>query len=334
MFVWRNDAIGNAVGQAVLQAAERGVKVLIAKDLGAFMYERIEMNRKSFFNLPLPPARKCLYRLLRPTFPDTFCEDDFTDELGRRVMAHPNVTLRWVNHTHTKYYLFDGECLITGSINLEDRHRGYYDYMAEITGPEAIRRFRDRQSGVVPWDPAAPLDFLLNHSRGAFEIKPAFLRLIGEARQHLYIEMAYIGDPDISRAVAEASRRGVEVVVLFSRRANVGNDINHKAMRQLCRSARVTAYFSRKMIHSKLMLIDHRIAVFGSANFSVFSMQKAAELDLVVQDQPEFLAQLAPVIAGRIRESEPATDPDAFCHYSRTVAALQQLHQKLNQILN
>lgn len=38
MFVWRNDAIGNEIGEAVLEAAERGVAVRIIKDVGAFMY--------------------------------------------------------------------------------------------------------------------------------------------------------------------------------------------------------------------------------------------------------------------------------------------------------
>jgi|GEM_PF-2513867 phosphatidylserine/phosphatidylglycerophosphate/cardiolipin synthase-like enzyme len=48
MFVWRNDEIGNQIGREILAAADRGVKIHIKKDVGAFMYERIEMNRKSF----------------------------------------------------------------------------------------------------------------------------------------------------------------------------------------------------------------------------------------------------------------------------------------------
>ena len=47
MFVWRNDAIGNEIGKAVLRAAKRGVRIKIKKDRGAIMYERIEMNRPS-----------------------------------------------------------------------------------------------------------------------------------------------------------------------------------------------------------------------------------------------------------------------------------------------
>lgn len=216
MFVWRNDMIGNEVGRAVLEAAERGVAVKIIKDLGAFMYERIEMNRKSFFNKPIPLKQRLIYRLIQPTFPDTFCEDAFTDDLGWKIIHHPMVTIEWVNHTHTKYYIFDDEVMLTGSINIEDRHRGYLDYMIQIEGREQIERFRNRQALAVDLDPGRPLDFVVNVLRGRerrFEIKGEFLRLIDGAQQSLFIEMAYIGDPEVSAKIAEVARRGVEVVL-------------------------------------------------------------------------------------------------------------------------
>ena len=117
---------------------ERGVQVRIKKDIGAFMYERTEMNRKSFFNVALPASKRLMYKLSGLTFPDTHVEDDYDDHLGRQVMAHENVTMEWVNYTDTKYYIFDQQVMITGSINIEDRHRGYRDYMIEISGREPI----------------------------------------------------------------------------------------------------------------------------------------------------------------------------------------------------
>ncbi len=62
MFVWRNDEIGNQLGQAVLAAAERGISVKVIKDRAAIMYERIEMNRKSLSELAVnePDAFKSL----------------------------------------------------------------------------------------------------------------------------------------------------------------------------------------------------------------------------------------------------------------------------------
>ena len=85
MFVWRNDDIGNAIGERILQAAERGVRILIKKDVGAFMFERIEMNRKSFFNKPVSLFTRLAYRLRGWTFPDTYVEDDYNFDLGQKV---------------------------------------------------------------------------------------------------------------------------------------------------------------------------------------------------------------------------------------------------------
>lgn len=337
MFVWRNDVIGHEIGEVVLDAAERGVAVRIVKDVGAFMYERIEMNRKSFFNKPISLKNRLVYRLIRPAFPDTWCEDEQTDELGWRLINHPNVTIEWVNHTHTKYYLFDDEVMITGSINIEDRHRGYLDYMIRIEGREHIERFRQRQSLQVSHEPSRRLDFVLNSLRGGarqFEIKDRFLELMEQAETSLYIEMAYIGDPDISAGIAAAAARGVEVTMLFSREANVGNDINYKSMDELYRSARMKAYFADRMIHSKLMMVDETTVTMGSANFSVFSMQKAEELNVVIQNDPELMEQFRKTIEHRKAAAHEVVSGDEFAAYNKRIAYLQQVHQKLNDWFN
>ncbi len=337
MFVWRNDDIGNEVGRAVLEAAERGVKVKIIKDLGAFMYERIEMNRKSFFNKTISMKQSLIYKLLAFTFPDTYCEDDYDDELGMQIIKHPMVTMEWVNHTHSKYYIFDEEVMLTGSINLEDRHRGYFDYMIRIEGKAAIERLRQRQCLSVPFDSRRSIDFSLNVIKGSkktFEIKPEFLRLIGEARDSIVIEMAYIGDPDISDQLVKAAKRGVKVTMLFSREANIGNDINYKSMHELCRRAPIQAYLTPKMIHSKLMLVDDETVFMGSANFSVFSMQKAEELNLLIRSYPEVVSEIRETLAARIATSEKVENADVFSHYNHFIATLQQLHQKLNSWFN
>ena len=91
MFVWRSDAIGNEIGRAVLDAADRGVEIRIKKDVGAFMYERIEMNRKSFFNRKISFGKRLTYAIFRPTFPDTYVEDSWTSELGDKLLAHDRV---------------------------------------------------------------------------------------------------------------------------------------------------------------------------------------------------------------------------------------------------
>ncbi|MFQ5732228.1 MAG: phosphatidylserine/phosphatidylglycerophosphate/cardiolipin synthase family protein [Planctomycetaceae bacterium] len=333
MFVWRNDAIGNEIGREVLAAAERGVKVRIKKDVGAFMYERIEMNRKSFFNKPISAGKRLMYKLSGFTFPDTYVEDDYDDALGNRLMAHENVAIEWVDHTHTKYYIFDDRTMIIGSINIEDRHRGYRDYVVEITGRDHVERFHARNGGVAACDPGRSIDFVLNAVDGGrkrFEIKPAMLELIAQARQSLYLEMAYIGDPDVSRAIVAAAGRGVRVTMLFSKAANIGNDINYRSLYRICKRADMEVTLSDKMIHSKLMLIDGETVILGSANISVFSMQKAVELDVVVRDDPTFIATVQQTIDRRMAEGRKVESIAELAGYNRVIASLQQLHQLIH----
>ena len=50
MFIWRDDEIGNRMANAVLSAADRGVKVCISVDRYGVVLEKSEESKKSFFH--------------------------------------------------------------------------------------------------------------------------------------------------------------------------------------------------------------------------------------------------------------------------------------------
>ena len=50
MFIWRNDRIGCALALHLLNAAHRGVKITIKKDLVGAIFEYSEETRQSFFH--------------------------------------------------------------------------------------------------------------------------------------------------------------------------------------------------------------------------------------------------------------------------------------------
>ena len=50
MFIWRDDKIGNRMAEAVLSAAERGVKVEISVDRYGVLLEKSEECKRSFFH--------------------------------------------------------------------------------------------------------------------------------------------------------------------------------------------------------------------------------------------------------------------------------------------
>ncbi|MDP6207469.1 MAG: phosphatidylserine/phosphatidylglycerophosphate/cardiolipin synthase family protein, partial [Roseibacillus sp.] len=325
---------GTRVGEAVLAAADRGVKVRVIKDIGAIMCEVIEMNRKSFFPRRIPLLKRIIYKIIGRTFPDTFVEDEHDQELGTRLLAHPNVTVEWINKTHTKYYLFDEQLIVTGSINIEDRHQNYFDYMLALEDPDLVRRLRTRMAGEAPYDPERNIDFLCNTHRkegeSVFEIKPEVLRFIEVARESIYIEVAYIGDPEFADALVAAAKRGVRITILFSREANIGNDVNYWAIHDLYTRAPIEVYLTGTMIHAKLLLFDDELILTGSCNMNIFSLQKAAELDLVIRNEPALIEAIRALIAKRIEASSRVTSAEELAGFNPILASLQQLHQKLN----
>ena len=334
MYVWRADEAGTRIGEAVLAAAERGVKVRIIKDIGAIMCEVIEMNRKPFFPRRIPLLKRIIYKVIGRTFPDTFVEDEYNQELGALLLSHPNVTVEWINKTHTKYYVFDERLLVTGSINIEDRHQNYFDYMVALDDPELIQRLRMRMAGETPCDPERNIDFLCNiHREGEesiFEIKPEVLRCIEAARESIYVEVAYIGDPEFADALVAAARRGIRVTILFSREANIGNDVNYWAIHDLYTRAPVEVYLTDTMIHAKLLLFDDEVILTGSCNMNIFSLQKAAELNLIIRREPGLTGAIRSLIAKRIESSKQVTSAEELAGFNPILAPLQQLHQKLN----
>ena len=334
MYVWRADESGMRVGEAVLAAAERGVKIRIIKDIGAIMCEVIEMNRKPFFPRKIPLLKRIVYRIIGRTFPDTFVEDEYDQQLGTALLAHPNVTVDWVNKTHTKYYIFDERLLVTGSINIEDRHQNYFDYMLALEGPQLVQRLRARMRGEVAFDLKRNIEFLCNAHRptgeSSFEIKPAVLNLITQAQKSIYIEVAYLGDPEFADALVEAAERGIRITVLFSREANIGNDVNYWAIHDLYSRAPVEVYLTDTMIHAKLLLFDEELVFTGSCNMNIFSLQKAAELNLLIQNEPVIIDSIKSLIAKRVASSKKVNSGEELTGFNPIVASLQQLHQKLN----
>ena len=331
MYVWRADAVGYLIGQAVYDAAERGVKVKILKDRGAVLFESQESNRKSFFKTPRAFNQRVLQRGIGLTFPSSLVEDDWDQSLGDELMGHSNVNFEWVSPTHTKYYCIDETYLITGSLNLEERHRGYHDVMVEFTG--MIPSFRERiknPDALEVMREDAPRVLLNDPEKGVFAIKPAVLNLIDGAQENIHIEMAYLGDEDVTQALIDAGERGVKLSILFSEKSNIGNDVNYHVLRHLMKRSGVEVRLSTKMIHSKVMVVDDCKVLMGSANFSVFSMQRAGELSFVVEDVA-FVDQVLCVLGERWGMGQPVDKVGDLPHYWRTLARLQQWHQRTSR---
>ncbi|MBQ3221596.1 MAG: phosphatidylserine/phosphatidylglycerophosphate/cardiolipin synthase family protein [Clostridia bacterium] len=300
MFIWRDDIIGNRMGEAVLSAAERGVKVDISVDRYGVVLEKAEECKRSFFHKKRTLAERIKTRVLELFYPMPENPKRAKDEetpLYKAILSHPNITVEkdTFKADHSKFYIIDNEILFLGGINIEDKENGadrqgrvYQDYMAKIVGEAHVRAFLDKLERGADTD--ASLLFGINRKTPTrlFEMEDAYLDLIQGAERELRITMAYFSPlKKFVNAIVSAHKRGVAVILLVPENANFQNDLNRKTVRKIMKKTGngVRVLFSRKMVHTKLVTSEKYIS-FGSTNITKKAFRQLNELNLFVRNEP------------------------------------------------
>jgi cardiolipin synthase len=317
-FLWRDDEAGNLLGEAVLEAADRGAHVKIHKDRIAAVYEYTGGNKQSFFHKRVDPIRGFQAWFLGTVYraPGSFKQRP--NPLAQRILEHPNITVEHMRKRfdHSKLYVIDDRILATGSMGIGDNHRHeWIDVMVEAEGEEHVARLRERMAGLDEFDPSRGLDFLV-HSREAHRKKSCpmishRLALIEAAQQSITVEMAYFTDRRFTAALARAVQRGVEVKVVIAELADVLGNINRATCDALMRLTgapqNLTIVLVPRMVHSKVVVIDHRWSDVGSANFTPLSHGVYDEINLYADCEPFARALEAEIAShctdGRIADS-------------------------------
>ena len=294
MFIWRDDAIGNEMAAAVLEAAERGVQVTISVDRYGVVLEKSEECKKSFFHKRQTISERIKIAVLSLLYPMKGTPKrarDTESDLYRKLISHPNVHLdcNRFKSDHSKYYVFDDEILILGGVNVEDKENGrdmqgrvYQDYMIKLCGAHYVKAFRKKMNcgenaGKGYW-------FGINRKQSPrlFEMEQAYLDLIRSAKRELWITMAYFSPlPQFIKEITEAHRRGVSVTVMIPEHANFQSDSNYKTAKKLMRATDngITLLLSPKMVHTKMIVTESTVS-FGSSNITKKAFEQLDELNL------------------------------------------------------
>lgn len=293
MFIWRDDTIGNRIGEAVLAAAERGVQVQISVDRYGVVLEKAEENRKSFFHKRQSLAEKVKIAALRLFYPMKGTQKRAKDEeteLYKKILSHPNVTVEKdiFKADHSKYYVVDNRILFVGGINIEDKENGadmqgrvYQDYMVKIEGEEAVQAFLSQNEGGM----VATNGYFFGCNRKSvrrFDMEKHYLAMIEGAEKELCIVMAYFSPlKAFMNAIIRAHKRGVRVFVMIPSFANFQNDTNRKTLKTLMKRTNggIQGYLSPKMVHTK-MIYTEKWASFGSTNITKKAFEQLDELNL------------------------------------------------------
>ena len=324
MFIWRDDPAGNRVGQAILDAASRGVDIVITKDKLGALFELGEENRQSFLhkNYDLITALKQRVINAYSSSPDLLSwVVQQPNVLVEELRHHSNVTIfdRAMRNDHSKFIVIDEEILFVGGMNFEERNvtrdaNGlvWRDYVFECVDRAIVAKLKGRLAGDLPGD--SSFEFILNDNAEdrRFEVKSCVIGLIGSAEKSCHIEMAYFCDSHVRDSVIAAAARGVDVQILIPAWANIQNERNLRTMREIFErtQGRASIYLSPDMLHSKMMDIDGRTIIAGSTNFNERALNKFSELNVLMSGSAPCADQIRRTFAERRDLSKRVTSLD------------------------
>jgi cardiolipin synthase A/B len=290
-YIWEDGEVSARLLEALGDRARRGVEVRVLLDaFGAALAPRDGIKA-----LEAAGARVGYFRPVR---------------FGMLTRLH--------RRNHRRAIVVDGTVGFTGGAAVGDKWKGaartpeeWRDSMVRVTGPPARTlqgHFAQSWAGVTGQVLAGPAFFPaetgvrepvdaspLRHvgvasspSPEAHPLRLLFWLSFQAARQRLYLRSSYfVPDEQLRRAVVERARAGVDVRLLLPGEHTDAKPIrwaSHGYYDELL-SAGVRIYeYAPTFMHAKLLVVDGRWAVVGSANMDVRSKELNEENALGVLD--------------------------------------------------
>lgn len=270
-FIWKSDTVGQAFKDALIDAANRGVKVYVVFD--------------EFANLVVPPAFF--------VFPKNIA-----------VRRHPLIVsgFRFPRNTgrdHRKLLVVDDVAAFLGGYNIGSLYAtDWRDTHARLTGDivwDVQNAFIDfwnlwagRRRAALPdfgsatWQPDIRIH--RNMPRNVvYPIRGMYLDAIDRASHNIYMTHAYfIPDTDILSALIRAARRGVDVRIIIPAESNhiVADWLSRGFYSHLLRSGIQLLLYQGAMVHAKTATIDGQWSTIGTANIDRLSMTGNYEINV------------------------------------------------------
>lgn len=332
MFIWRDDVIGNILLNHLIDAANKGIKITIKKDLYGAIFEKGEETRQSLFHKKTPFKVSFISWIIgNIAYRYKESPSNSKQKENKKIQTllnHPNVTTSLeLIKDHTKYYIFDNETLIMGGINIEDKeyekdlqNRHYQDYMVFYKNKEEVSYFLERLNQTKEYDPTRKIDYILN-TKNKKEAEPILLEMINNATKTIDMAMAYFGNKKIIKALIKGQRRGIEINIVSSNKSNIQPHLNKKVFKKLSKN-NIKIYLHNGLIHAKALLIDDKLTI-GSINLNDSGLKKLSECSLTTTDKTLIKAYHKDFI--RLKNESKITLTKNF-KYSRFMAFFEKIY--------
>ena len=287
-FIIKNSDIGIKIKDLLIKKAKSGVKVkILYDDVGCW---RFWFHRK-FFN-DMKKVGIQISAFLPATFPF----------IGGKLNYR----------NHRKIVIIDGHIGYTGGINIGDEYMGKnkkFGYWRDT-------HIRIEGSSVYMLQMVFLTDWYYTTKKAEFEPKYfpklehkgnsmiqvvatgpdsdwealhyAYFSAICNAKERVYIETPYfIPDEGLLRALKSAALSGVDVRIIFPSIADhkIVHQASYSYFDDILKSGGKVYLYNKGFIHSKLIIIDDKIASTGSANMDLRSFMLNFEINAFIYDK-------------------------------------------------
>ncbi|QWD73716.1 cardiolipin synthase [Polynucleobacter sp. TSB-Sco08W16] len=307
-YIWAIGGDADRVCEALIAAAQRGVACRVLLD---------SLGSKDWFKSSWPARFRNAGIQVTEALPI---------QIGRFQFRRADLRL------HRKIFVIDGAVVWTGSMNLVDPRTfkqdsgvgEWVDAMVRIEGPVAsqfeltfsfdwsvdnpkITHFNDREPPVSPHEGGVlAQEFSSGPVYRDDILYQVLLSAMMDARDELTITTPYFGPDDgLLQALMAAAARGVKVTLIVPKL----NDSKLVAWSSrsfysdLLNAGVRIAEFHGGLLHTKSLLIDKRIAIFGSVNFDQRSLRLNFEISLIIYND-DFCAKLEKLIESYLAQSD------------------------------
>ncbi len=213
-----------------------------------------------------------------------------------RLLKEGGVTVKWApgafKHNHEKSLVIDDQSALIATFNFTrssfTRNREYAVLTSEpdVVADVAAIFDADWAGEGVQISDDSPLVVSPVNSR------QRITSLIANAQERLWLEEATLLDEDMTQALVNAAKRGVDVRFLAPHRDD--NDVAADNLARLADAGGQVALLEQPYIHAKAILVDGKRAFIGSENLTFTSLELNRELGILTE---------SPAVVGRLQQT-------------------------------
>ena len=289
-FILFEDKVGFELQGILIDAAQRGVKVVMSLD-GFGCGE------------------------LSPTFLGELSEAGVTVQMFDPASKTLGVRTNWFRRLHRKIVVVDASVAFIGGINFSADHLGDFgpeakqDYAVQVTGPAVAdlhhfalaqsgrqvrtrRGWRRRQQRPSLWatDSEDGLVRLIyrDNVQHRDDIEEAYIHALSKAQKRVVIANAYFFPGyRLLREIRNAARRGVQVQLIMQGQPDVllAKLAARMLYDYLLKDGVVIHEYCQRPLHGKVALVDDEWSTVGSSNLDPLSLSLNLEANVLIRDR-------------------------------------------------